>query len=186
MGLKIDASTVKALTRVLAASVRDVPKEIKQTVISIGRSAKTETKRAAVSVYNTTQARIEQGLRVDTTADAVVIGGKKKPLTLASFKPKAIGRRKKGRKSKGAGQRVGAIFTIIKQSGVKRLARKVFWVGKLPFQRIGDKRFPIAPVPAPSVADMINNESVSVPLVDSIRLRAVKEVTRRIARAING
>ena len=184
MPVSVDASDLTRLVRKLGSVARNTPREFSQTIKSVGRASRTETKRAASDVYNTTKTRIDKGLRVDTTADTVIIGGKKNPLTLASFKPKAIGRRKKGRSNKGQAQRVGAIVTIIKQNGVKRLARKVFWVGKLPFERIGDRRYPIAPVPAPSVADMLIKPSVFTPLQQRLVLRARNELDRRITRAL--
>ena len=172
MPVKIDVGDLNRLVRRLGVTANDAPKEFVQTLISISRAAKTEAKRAASAIYNAPQKRIEDGLRVRTTPDAVLILGRKKPLTLKAFKPRQT--------------KKGVVVTVIKANGRKRIAGGFSppKFGGVPFFRLLDKRFPIVPIPGPSVADMLNNDKVFTPLQGRLLNRARNELDRRITRAL--
>lgn len=172
MPVSVNASDLTRLVRQLGSVARNTPREFAQTIASVGRASKTETKRASAAVYNAPQSRIDQGLKVRTTTDSVLIEGKRKTLTLKSFKPRQT--------------KKGVLVTVIKSRGRKRI-KGGFSPTKfngVPFIRLGSKRFPIAPIQGPSVADMLNNKDVFTPLQERLVLRARNELDRRITRAL--
>ncbi len=172
MGLSTKFPSLKSLTARLATMSRNIPRELKNTAVSVGRAGATETKHAANAIYNASMARIADGITVDTSGNNVTIRGKKKMLTLRSFGSKQTAR--------------GVAVTIIRARG-RKIIRGGFSPKKfnnVPFKRLGRSQYPIAPIQGPSVADMMDNPAVGGPLAETLQLRAEKEVIQRIVRLI--
>lgn len=172
MKFEVDTRSVEALSRRLRAVAQDSPRAFKQAIQSVSRIAKTEAKRASAGPYNVAQGRVADGLVIRSTDDSVVIRGSKRPLTLCAF---------------GARQtRAGVVVTVFRQAG-RKLIRKGFSPAKfngVPFARSGESRYPIRALTGPSVADMLNNESVSKPFGVVLSDRAKAEIDRRISREL--
>lgn len=159
-----------AAVREFARLAADSPREIQRAVGTINRAAKTETKRAAVGVYNIKQARVEKDLNVKPGNLKVTIEGDPRPINMASYN---------GTRRLNKGLRIQPV-----RGGKVGVLRKGFIAKTKGFaaQRVGDKRLPIESVAGPSVADMLLNPKVADPLAEKLLGRAETELTRRLAR----
>jgi hypothetical protein len=173
MPVTVESPDMVALVRKLGTVSKDAPKAFQQTLSTVARASKTEAKRAAVVEYNLSQKRVEDGLVIRQENGAVVIVGRRKPITIRSY-----GARQTKKK--------GVIVKVLK-SGGRESIRDGFSPVKfngVPFRRLGKSQYPIAPIVGPSVADMLNNAKVYDPLGKRLIVRASDELNRRITRAL--
>lgn len=173
MPVNISSRDAQRLVKQLARAAANVPKELSRATISIARAAKTETKRAAASVYNVSQARIAEDLSVTSGDRRVTIEARKKPISVKSYRAVQTKR--------------GLAFTVIK--GGKRATLKRGFItksSKVTLQRVGKPRLPVAGVYGPSTADMLNRDNVQKPLTRKLSDRAVREIANRIGRLRGG
>lgn len=184
MPLVASTAEIDALARRFARAALVTPAEFTRARKSIARGAGTEAKRAAVAIYNLSQSRVADDLRVIETLTGVIVSGKKKTISFLSygFRPtrKGLAGRifKKGKRSVFDGSFIG--------TGIGG--------GKVPFWRIGEKRImkmgynagkrkqPLHSLHGPSVADMMGNPRVATPLRERIWERARRELTNRLNR----
>jgi len=120
-------------------------------------------------VYNVGKGRIGDDLTVTSGNLTVTITGQKKPISVKSY---------------GATQpKKGLSFRMLKQ-GKRSTVASGFLSKKngTPFKRVGKSRLPIKVVSGPSVADMLNRDTVQKPLTQNLADRAIKEISRRIGR----
>ncbi len=173
MPVVVESPDMVALVRRLGSVSKDAPKAFQQTLSTVARASKTETKRAAVVEYNLSQKRVEEGTRISQKDGAVVIRASRKPITIRSY-----GARQTKKK--------GVVVKVLKSGGRKTI-RDGFSPVKfngVPFRRLGRSQYPIAPIVGPSVADMLNNPKVYDPLGKRLVARASDELNRRITRAL--
>lgn len=176
------------LAKRLAEASRDADKDFKQAVGSMRRAANTETKRAASAIYNLPQKRIGEDVVVSSDSTSVTITGKKRTISAMSYGFTA-GRMRplRGQFIRGKAVSInngfiapalsGNLFPF-KREGEKRVMRKGRYAGKM--------RQNIRGVYGPSVADMLNRDTVQGPLVTQVLGRAAQEFRRRIARNLRG
>lgn len=172
MPVTVNATDVQQLAARLGRIAKDAPTAFRQALLSIGRAAGTEARRAATAVYNIKQSDIAERMRVDANQSFVRITGRKKPFTLRAYGARLT--------RKGVAARV---FKGGKRETFRRgfMPRKF---GDVPFQRLTAKRLPIEPLYGPSVADMLNNAKVTTPLQERLLGRARAELDRRITREL--
>lgn len=173
MPTHIDSSELQALGRRLARVASDAPREISRAVSTIARASGTEARRSAAAVYALPPRRIAEDVIVSQSLGAVDIRGRKKPPTLLAY---------------GATRTKRGLSVRVLRGGPRTTLRRAFVVDRLkvPFERVGPKRFPIRALYGPSVADMLNNPRVLTPLQERLILRGTSELQRRITRALRG
>lgn len=173
MPVTVNATDVQRIAAQLGRVAKDAPRAFARAMVSIGRAAGTETRRAATAVYNVKQADVSERMRVDVSPIFVLITGRKKPFTLHRY---------------GARQTRKGIAARVFRGGRRETFRRGFFPpkfgGKVPFERLTEKRFPIDVLYGPSVADMLNNPKVVTPLQEKLLGRARAELTRRISREL--
>lgn len=172
MPVVVESPDMVALVRRLGSVSKDAPKAFQQTLSTVARASKTETKRAAVVEYNLSQKRVDEGTKVSQKDGAVVIRASRKPITIRSY---------------GARQTKNGVVVKVLKSGGRKTIRDGFSPVKfngVPFRRLGRSQYPIAPIVGPSVADMLNNPKVYGPLGKRLVVRASDELNRRITRAL--
>lgn len=186
MPVKFD-NGLSVLAKRLAETSRDADKDFRQAVGSMKRAAGTEAKRAASAIYNVNQGRIGQDVRVTSDTTSATITGKKREITLLSYGFKEGGGGLRGAVLKGKRSTIKSAFIARGLAG-----------NELPFRREGEKRKmtrgryvgrtrqPIKVKYGPSVADMLNRDTVQEPLTTQVLGRAANELRRRIARALRG
>lgn len=187
MPVKFD-SGLSVLARRLADASRDADKDFRQAVGSMRRAANTETKRAASAVYNIAQNRIAEDVKVSSDATAVTIVGRKRTISAMSYGFKGgRGRPLRGQFVRGKNVTINTGFVApalagnlfaFKREGEKRKMKKGRYAGKL--------RQNIRGVYGPTVADMLNRDTVQDPLVTQVLGRAAQEFRRRLARSLRG
>jgi hypothetical protein len=184
MPLVASTTEIDALARRFARAAAATPSEFVRARKSIARAAGTEAKRAAVAVYNLSQSRVADDMRVIENATGVIVSGSKKTISFLSYgfrqtRKGLAGRiKKKGKRAVFDGSFIG--------TGIGG--------GKVPFWRIGAKRImkmghnagkrkqPLHSLHGPSVADMFKDSRVATPLRERIWERARRELTNRLAR----
>lgn len=177
MPVRIDNKELRKLGKEFARLAADAPKELQRATGSINRAAKTETKRAAVGVYNITQKRVDKGLTVKPGNLKVTISGERRPINAVSYKGTV--RQKKGLKFRPM---KGGTAGVWKRGFIVNTKSKDGDSYSYAAQRTTDKRVPIAGIAGPSVADMLANPKVEKPLADNLLDRAETELLRRLAR----
>lgn len=169
MPVSISNRQVQRLARQLGDAAKNAPKELARATVSIGRAAKTESKREAVKVYGLSQSRVAKDLVVRTGNLRVTIQASNKPISVKSY-----GARRTNR---------GLSFKVLK-SGKRVVLRRGF-ISKeklITLQRVGKSRFPVKGIYGPSVADMLAKKEVQGPLTRRLADRAVKQIIQRIGR----
>lgn len=167
--IRVQSPDVTALAQKLARVAGDAPTAFRRAAATVSRGGLTATKRATTAIYSLPQRRVADDITVTNDGLTVKIRARKRPPTLAAYGGKMT--------------RNGYAVTIRKDRGRVLLNRKVFTPPKFggkPFERVGAARFPIRVLYGPSVADMLNNELVYVPLRDELSERGLNELSRLI------
>lgn len=175
MPSRIDNAALRKLGREFARLAADSPKEIQRAVGTIRRNANTEARQAIAGgkgkgAYNITQTRVQKDLDVKSGDLKVTITGDPRPINAARFT--GTRKLKNGlRLQPIRGGRVG----ILKKGFIAKNKRYAA-------ERVDKPRLPIESVQGPSVADMLLNPKVEVPLTTALIGRAEAELISRLAR----
>lgn len=180
---KVDTRGIDELRKRFQDAARESPKEIKRLIVSTQRAAGTESRRAAVAIYNITQSRLAEDQVVIPTDKGVIVRGQKKPISSLSYKVKQHGKGlrlrvlKKGKTTTfepGFLERGKGLPFYRTKGEAKRVMAKGRYAGKM--------RQPVHFLAGPSAADMMKDTRVSVPMKERIWGRVRKEFSSRIDR----
>lgn len=174
---------IDELRKRFESAAKQTPVEFKRLIVSTQRSAGTESRRAAVAIYNLPQNRLTEDQAVIPTATGVIVRGAKKPISALSYKVKAQGTGlrlkvlKKGKTTTftpGFLERGKGLPFYRTKGEAKRVMTKGRYAGKL--------RQPVHFLAGPSAADMMKDTRVARPMRERIWERVRKEYTSRISR----
>lgn len=194
--IEISSKDLQRLAADLERASTNFARDKQRALSSTQRASRTQVTRSATAVYNVSTRRILQDVTVRNITDGFVITGSNKPITLASYGAKQIGK---------PGRSLGVRVTVERANGVRTITSGFVATGqagnKLPWTRTGRPkvkakagryagtnalREPIRPLTGPSVADMLNNEQVFEPIETFVFDKLATEISRQLARYIEG
>lgn len=179
MPFRVESKSVAALAKQLARTSSNLPRDLRRTMVSAQRGAKTEATRAARKVYNVkaqTLGPLWQVTNVDPVALAFTLIGLKKPIGLFGF----VGTRETARGIVADPMKGGSRGVIARSFGATING------ARNPFQRRGKSRLPIRRLTGPSPADILSNVAVTRDLTTQFLARTERELSRLIRNALSG
>lgn len=176
--LRVESKSVAQLAKRLERVSTNLPRDMRRTMVSAQRGARTEATRAARQVYTVKAQKIATEWKVsnvDTAALAFTLTGLRRPLGLFNYDA--------NRGAKG-------IYAAVKRDGKRVVIARSFGAlsgGTLvPFQRVGRARLPIRALKGPSPADILANPLVHRDLGAKFLQRTERELVRLIRNAMAG
>ena len=166
-----------ALVARFEAAGKDAKKELGQALISSQRAAKTEFGRAALVAYTLKSGTFKRNLsitNVDKSALKYTVVGSEKPITIKSY-----GARKKGN---------GLSVQFLKSGAQKDIPGGFFPSSgaraKVPFKRVGRKRYPLDVLFGPSAAEILAGNPIKESALKNTKDRLALDIKRRINRIV--
>lgn len=175
--MPVNTTQYDAIVKRFEDAGKNALREIKQTLSTSQRAAKTEFPRAIQTAYNVKTNAVKRKLSVspvDTSRLSYIVSADPSGITVAAF---------------GARQNKKGLTVQELKSGPRRVIPGGFYPSsgnksKVPFKRIGKARLPIAVQLGPSAAEMLASKAVRDPAVNNTKGRLKTDLENRITRLV--